>query len=252
MIFWQATHRRSVLAAGLALVLWEALARVADNRLFPPASEVAEELWSLIGDGDLVEGLLDTLGKGFVGLLIGVAAGVVLGRLMAASRTVAESVGPLVTAAFPIPRLAIYPLLVVALGAGREAAILLVAIEALFPILYSVRYGFASVSERYRWLMSNMRAPYLSREAIFARAITPALVAGLRNAVPIMLVVVVVTELMLGSSGAGFMIRDAATRFEPARGLAVVVALGILGALLNAVMRVAHRRTNPWSLSLQT
>jgi len=242
----------SLLAVVTGLALWEILASAADNYLFPTASDVATELQELLSDGSLIDALQDTLTKGLIGLAIGVTAGVLVGRLMASSQMVADSVTPLVSAVFPIPRLAMYPLLVVALGAGGEAAIVLVAVEAFFPIVYSAQVGFASVSERYRWLMRNVGASYLQREALASRAMTPSLVAGLRNAVPTVLVVVVVTELMMGSSGAGFLARDAGNHFEPARALAVVAALGIVGVLLNMVMRKFHERTQSWSLSRQS
>ncbi|MFF5979471.1 ABC transporter permease [Streptomyces olindensis] len=251
-VVWRSLNPLGLLAIGAGLALWQILASAADDYLFPPVSEVAGELRELLSDGTLTDALQETLAKGLLGLATGVTAGVVVGRLMAGSRLVTDSMAPLVSAVFPIPRLAIYPLLVIAMGAGGEAAVVLVAVEAFFPILYSVQIGAASVSQRYRWLMSNVGVSHLQREALVGRAMTPGLVAGLRNAVPTMLVVVVVTELMTGSSGAGFMVRDAGNQFEPARALAVVTALGIVGALLNAVLRKAHERTERWSLSLQS
>ena len=228
---------------------WQLAASSAQNYLFQPPVDVLSQLGELLAEGSLVDALLTTLTKGAIGLVIGVVTGVLVGRLMAASHRVNDAVAPLVSAAYPVPRLAIYPLLVIALGAGDRAAIVLVSVEAFFPILYSTQVGSSTVSQRYRWLMSNVGASYLRREALVARALMPSLMAGLRNAVPTVLIVVVVTELMMGSSGAGFLARDAGNQFEPARALAVVIALGLVGVVLNGIMRAAANRTQSWALS---
>ncbi|MBR8640551.1 ABC transporter permease subunit [Streptomyces tuirus] len=241
-----------LLAVAVGLALWQILAVQADNFLFPSLSAVVEAFWDSLRDGSLLEALQITLLKGLVGLLLGVAAALVLGRVMATSTVLTASLAPLISGVFPIPRLAMYPLMVVALGAGGQAAIALVAIEAFFPMLYSVQLGASSVTQRYRWLMSNVGASFGQREALVLRAMTPSVVAGLRNAVPTVLVVVVVTELVMGGSGTGFLVRDAGSQFEPARALAVVVALGIVGVMLNVLVKKLFERTQPWSLSLQS
>ncbi|WP_311243651.1 MULTISPECIES: ABC transporter permease [Microbacterium] len=240
-----------LIAVVVGILLWQLVSAVSGNYYFPTASQVAVDLGDMIVDGTLANALGITLGKALLGVLIGGVAGLLIGRLMVVSRYVADGLGPLVNAVYPIPRLALYPLLVVAFGAGGEATILLVSIEAFFPILYSTQVGAGSLSQRYRWLMGNTGASYLRREGIAMRAITPYLVAGLRNAVPTALIVVVTTELLLGSSGAGFLARDAGNQFLPARSLAVVFALGVVGVLLNIVMRLFYRRTQRWNLSLQ-
>lgn len=235
--------------AGLALplVAWEVAARRSDNRLTPTASEVWEALDEAITTGDLwFHGRL-TLFRGFLGLAIAIVAGVAIGILMARSRWVDAALRPLLDAAYPIPKLALYPVVILLLGFGGASKVWQVALECFFPIAYTTYAGAASIGRDTLWLARNTGAGQwrTTRDVVLPAAL-PSVLTGIRVATPIMLIVITVTELVGENRGLGFMIRDAQANFRAEMAMAVVLAIGIFGFLLDRLIVLVTRRAVFW------
>lgn len=226
---------------------WEVGARVADNRLLPPPVDVVQALYQLIVGGDLwFHGQL-TFQRGIIGLAIAVVSGLAFGIALARSPLMRAAFEPLLAATYPVPKLALYPLLILILGFGGASKITMVALECFYPIAYNTFSGVQHIDKRYFWLARNVEAPRSSRLAIMLRAATPSIMASMRMATPIMLVIMVVTELIGESRGLGYMIRQAGTDFEPAGALAVILFLGILGYVLDRLLVAATGRLAFWA-----
>lgn len=243
---WPRRVRRLV-AIVLPFAAWWLAAVAADNRLLPDPWSVFERLVALAADGTIWLHGQVTAQRGLVGLLIAVAVGVLLGIGMATTRWLDAVLEPLVSATYPVPKLALYPLLVLALGFGGEAKIAMVALECLYPVTLTTYAAVRSIDKHYLWLARNVGAGALARFEIIMRAISPAFVAALRMATPIMLVIMVVTELLGESQGLGYLIRRSSAEFDPETTMAVVLLLAIVGFALDRVIVFVGDVVGKWA-----
>ena len=136
-------------------------------------------------------------------------AGVVLGFLMARVRLFDRAFEPLFSFGYPIPRVALYPIFLTAFGLGHLSKIALIFLERLYPIAINTYYGTRAVNERYVWAARNMGASGLQ---VFCKVIVPAalpqIFAGLRIALPVALVIAILTEMIGATEGLGYLRRS--------------------------------------------
>lgn len=233
---------RRLLGVAIIVGLWEAVAHTSGNRLTPPIAVIGERIWFDVTSGALWFNAQVTLLRGFTGLAIAVVGGIVIGILMARSRWVDAALQPLLGATYPIPRLALYPLLILVLGLGAASKISLVAMECVYPMTLAAYAGARSVTRDQQWLTRNVGASWW--RTVFdvqIPAALPAILTGLRVASPIMLVVIIVTEMLGESRGLGFMIQQSRSYFEPEGVMAVIVVLGVLGFALDRLIVMVTR-----------
>ncbi|HZG94914.1 MAG TPA: ABC transporter permease subunit [Mycobacteriales bacterium] len=247
---WSRRLRR-IAAVVVPFMLWDFAAAASDNRLFPGPFRVFEELWEQLTDGTLWFHGRVTLLRGLAGLAIAVVVGVLLGVLMATVRWLDAALQPLIVATYPVPKLALFPLLVLLLGFGPASKIAMVALECSYPIILTTYAGVQAIDKHYFWLARNVGAGPLARLQLMLRAASPALMASLRMAAPIMLVVIVVTELIGESRGLGYLIRQAGADFQPATALSIVLLLGIIGFTVDRTIVALSARTTRWAAQVR-
>jgi ABC-type nitrate/sulfonate/bicarbonate transport system permease component len=243
---------RRLLGVALVVGAYEAVAQGSANRLTPPVSVIGERIWFDVTSGTLWYNAQVTLFRGFTGLGIAIVAGIVIGILMARSRWVDAAVQPLLGATYPIPRLALYPLLILILGLGAASKISLVAMECVYPMTLAAYAGARSVSKDQQWLTRNIGASWWRTiRDVQIPAALPAILTGLRVSAPIMLVVIIVTEMLGESRGLGFMIQQSRSFFEPEGVMAVIVVLGVLGFVLDRLIVALTRVLVFWERKVQ-
>ncbi len=238
---------RRVAAVVVPFILWDLLAATANSRLLPGPLAVAETLWQMLSDGTIWFHAQLTFQRGILGLTIAVVGGVLLGILLARVRWLDAALEPLIAATYPVPKLALYPLLILMLGFGAASKVAMVALECAYPIILTVYAAVQSIDKHYFWLLRNVEAKPRARFVVIARATTPAMVASLRMATPIMLVIMVVTEILGESRGLGYLIRRASTDFDPMTAMAVILLLAIIGFVLDRLIVFAANRTSRWA-----
>lgn len=243
---WPRLLRRTA-AIVLPFVAWWLLALVADSRLFPGPIPVFETLWGAIVDGSIWFHAQLTAQRGIIGLAIAIAVGVLLGVGMATVRWMNSILEPIISATYPVPKLALYPLLILALGFGAESKVMMVALECFFPVVLTTYAAARSMDKHYLWLARNVKAGALARFEIIMRAISPSFVAALRMAAPIMLVIMVVTELLGESRGLGYMIRRASAEFDPELTMAIVLLLAIVGFVIDRIIVLIGDIVGKWA-----
>jgi ABC-type nitrate/sulfonate/bicarbonate transport system permease component len=246
-----ASRLRRVAAVVLPFILWQLAAESAQNRLVPPPTLVFETLWDAIESGLIWDHGKITFARGLVGLGIAIAAGLAIGFAMARSRWVDAALHPTITALYPVPKLALFPVFILILGFGAWSKIALVALECAYPVIYNTYDGVQRTQRSFLWVARNVGAGRWERAKMFMRAATPSVMAALRMAVPIMLVVMVVTEFLGESRGLGYLIRRAGTEFEPESALAVILLLGIIGFVLDRLVVFLTRRLAFWERGVE-
>lgn len=230
---------------------WWLASTLADNRLFPPPDAVTDRMIQDLVDGPLLANAKVTLSRGLAGLGIAVVVGIAVGVAMARNRVVEAALGPLLAAFYPVPKLALYPVFILILGFGAWSKIALVALECAYPIAYNTFAGVQGIPRRYFWAARNFEAGRWDTLRMAMRAASPSVMASFRIAVPVMLVVITITELLGESVGLGFLIRDAGTQFLPEQAMSVILFLGIIGFVLDRLMVAATRRVAFWQRGIE-
>lgn len=229
------------------VVTYGLYATLSDNRLVPDLGQIWAALAELVVSGDLWFHARQTLQHGFTGLAIALVAGVLVALAMARSRLVDAALGPFMDGVYPIPKLALYPVVILVFGLGAASKVWQVGIECFFPIVYNVYAGARDIDRNYLWLSRSVGAGEVrTLRDVILPSTAPSILTGLRVATPIMLIVITVTELLGVSRGLGFLIADARANFDPARALAVVVVLGVLGFVFDRVLVWVTRRVVFW------
>ena len=231
------------------LLLWEILiqAGFGDRRFVPAPSDIAERFWLLAGSGELGEHVLATLWRIVVGYVIGVVPAVIIGLLMAMWRGVRIVVDPLIAALFPIPKVALMPLLLLAFGFGDASKMAVVAIGAFFPVVINTYTGAANIEPIYIDVARNYGA---SRLGMFTRIVffgaLPTTFAGLRTALAISFLVVVAAEFVAAKSGIGYLIWSSWQLLQVDAMFVGIVTIGVLGVVTSTIFREIERAVLPW------
>jgi NitT/TauT family transport system permease protein len=237
------------LLIGLALAAWEAAARsgVWSPLLFPSLAKIFHELALFFTKTEMLAEILVTLERALGGFALAAAAGVLLGMVMGRSRFVAGLVDPLFSGTYAVPKLALFPIFIFVFGIGSLSKIALVFLECLYPIVIMTSAGAREVNRVLLWSAQNMGA---SRAAILRRivipATTPFIFAGFRVAVPVAMIVVVITEMVASADGLGYQVIYALSSLKTDRMLAVVVVIAALGYALDKSVVLARDRLIYW------
>lgn len=239
---------------GLASILavlgaWEVAGRLGalNPVLMPRPSLVAETLWGILASGEFVSPLAHTLALFFVGYGIACALGVALGLLMGASPALYGLLEPLVELVRPLPKPALVPALFLFLGIGPATMVTVVVLAAVFPVLINTLQGVRGIDPV---LIDTARTFGCSRArtllAVVLPAAMPMILAGMRVALGLGLVLVVLAEMLAGESGLGYLILDLQRSFQIREMYAWIAVLAALGGGLAVAFDRADQRLVPW------
>jgi ABC-type nitrate/sulfonate/bicarbonate transport system permease component len=230
-----------------ALVVWEAWADAADSFVVPPASEVAERAWEVWPTADFLSEVAASLKRLAAGLAIGAAIGIPVGLLMGSSLVVRRALDPLVELLRATPAIAIVPVLLVVFDYGDSTLVAVIVFGVTFPVLIGTVEGVRAVSPEARDTASMLHVSRVERVfRIYLPAALPSIVAGLRVALSIGLVMVVLSELVAGEDGLGTYILDMQSQSNVPEVYAGIVFLGLLGYALNSLFLLVERRVLAW------
>ena len=231
------------------LVVWELLLRagIGDRRFIPAPSDIAERFFLLLRSGELEWHVLVTLYRVFAGFLVGSAPAVAIGLLMAMFKPVRIFVDPLIAALFPIPKIALMPLLLLAFGFGDASKVALVAIAVFFPVVVNTYAGAANIEKIYWDVAKNFGA---SQAVMFTRIVffgaLPMIFAGLRIALAVSFIVLVASEFVASKTGIGYLIWNSWELLQVDTMFVGIVAVGILGLITSVLFQEIERKVIPW------
>lgn len=231
------------------IVAWEGVARahILSSFLLPPLSTVLDRVWEDAQSGDLLLNLGVTLYRAMAGFAIAAVVGVTLGVVMARSAVVRWFFDPIVSVAFPMPKIAFLPIFMLWLGLYDVSKISMVVFNAIFPVITATIAAADGVDGYLLWSARSLGATerQLLREIILPAAL-PQVLTGLQVALPISLIVEIVTEMLMGGTGlGGAMIQ--ASRFADSPGVfAGIVEIAIAGLVLVKSISVIRRHMLVW------
>ena len=231
------------------LIAWELFARsgAVTPFMLPPFSAVVERIVDDAAGGELFRNLGVTLWRALAGFAIAAVAGVALGAAMARNAVVRWFFDPVVSAGFPMPKIAFLPIIILWLGLYDVSKITMVVLDAVFPVVTATIAGIAGVERELLWSARNMGAKRIEvLWQVVLPAALPQILTGLQVALPVALIVVVVTEMQMGGYGLGAAMMEA-SRFANSRGVfAGIVEVAVVGYALVAAMAWLRRRLLRW------
>jgi ABC-type nitrate/sulfonate/bicarbonate transport system permease component len=231
------------------LIVWQLLlmAGFGDRRFIPAPTDIAVRYWRMLVSGELATHTGVTLVRVFAGFIIGAVPGVAMGLLMAMFRPVRIFFDPLIATLFPIPKIALMPLLLLAFGFGDASKIALVAIAVFFPVIVNTYVGAANIEKIYWDVAKNYGA---SQTVMFTRIVffgaLPMIFAGLRIALAVSFIVLVAAEFVATKSGIGYLIWNSWELLQVDIMFVGIVTVGILGLITSALFQEIERKVIPW------
>ena len=237
----------------LLLLLWELASRsgIIPARTLAAPSAVIGTLADMIVSGELLANLLVSFGRALAGLAIGVTIGVVLGLIAGLSRSGEAAVDPLMQIKRTIPVLALTPLFIVWFGIGETPKIALIAFGTIIPVYLNLYGGIRGVDLR---LLDAARSFGLSRIDqvwhVILPAALPQLLVGLRYALSVSILVLVVAEQINASAGIGYLINNARDFMRTDIIVVCLMVYAILGLGADWLVRTIETRALVWRPSI--
>lgn len=237
------------------LLTWELLPRlgIVPGRFMPPASEAIATLFHNFTLTAFWEAVGDTMWQWLLGMLIAVTAAAVLGFIIGSSTFLRRFTNSTIEFLRPVPSVALIPLAVLMFGISTQSALLLIVYASFWQVLIQVLYGVADVDNV---AMNTARSYGLGtlariRYVIFPTTL-PYLMTGVRLAAAVALILAITAQLIIGVPGLGAEISKAQSGGAYPSMYALVLATGLLGVLINLVMRVIERKVLAWHSSVRT
>jgi ABC-type nitrate/sulfonate/bicarbonate transport system permease component len=233
----------------LLLAIWQgvAVSGIVTPFQLPSLTRVFGLIWSDAVSGDLWINTGVTLYRALAGFFIAAGGGIVLGMAMSRIRLAQWFFDPLVSIGFPMPKIAFLPVIILWLGVYDTSKIAMIVFDAIFPVIAATVIAIQGVERELIWSARNMGAN--EREVLWQvvlPAALPQIMTGLQVALPISLIVAVVTEMLTGGYGlGGAMIQ--ASRFANSTGVfAGIVEIAVVGYVLVKAMAIIRRRLLAW------
>ncbi|CUH96973.1 putative membrane protein [Propionispora sp. 2/2-37] len=239
----------SILSPFSLLLLWEigASLQIIDTRLFSSPSHIIQSFIPLLLSGNLPYNTLVSVQRILLGFIAGAIPGVLLGISMGLSPIVRSTIEPLISATYPIPKLALMPLILLIFGLGETSKIFTIAIGVFYLVVMNTMVGVLTIDKIYLDVAKNFGA---SRKHFYLTVALPGalpmIFAGLKLGMGMALILIVAAELSAAQAGIGWMIWRAYDMFDIEQMFAALITLSVLGYIFSLLLDMIERWALPW------
>ncbi len=248
------SRRERALAIGLEitvplllLVLWGVLSAGSKTFYFPPLTDILttfKDTWLFKRVGSDV---VPSLERMFGGFAIAVVLGVLGGLLLGLSPRARRAAAPIVEFLRAIPPPALLPFAILVVGVGASMKVFIIAFVCVWPILLNTIDGVTSVDPTLRDTTRVYGIPDRDRIwRVMLPAASPQIFAGLRTAVSLALILMVISEMVASTNGIGYFVLQSQRTFSIPEMWSGILLLGILGYVLNGGFVLLERRLLRW------
>jgi sulfonate transport system permease protein len=238
----------------VTLAAWQVLssAGVIPARVLPAPSDVVAAGWRLAASGELAKNIWVSFWRAIVGLAIGGGIGFALGLANGLSRRSERALDSTLQMVRNIPHLALIPLVILWFGIDETAKVFLVALGVFFPIYINTQHGIRSVDPQ---LVEMAQAYGMKPSQLFRRVYLPgalpSIFVGLRFALGIMWLTLIVAETIAASSGIGYMAMQAREFLLVDVVVLSILIYALLGKLADTTARLLERLCLGWHPAFQ-
>ena len=232
------------------IIGWYALAEshIFLNTLVPQPHQVFQSLISLFSKGIILSDTGLTLYRIIISFAFSTLVGVPLGLVLGYSRTAYKMFLPVVDFFRSVPATALFPLFILFFGINDMSVFAATVFGAVFLIIINSMYGVNNASKSRILLAKTMNASHLQifRKVVFYEAL-PYVFVGLRQALSLSIIIVIVTEMFFGSgTGLGYRIFNFNLLYDSSDMYAVIILVGIIGYALNQVFIRFEKKIIHW------
>jgi sulfonate transport system permease protein len=238
----------------LILLGWQAAARLGTipANVLPAPSDVLAAGWRMALSGELLDNIAVSFRRAATGFLIGGGLAFAFGLLNGLSRIGETLTDTTIQMIRNIPNLALIPLVILWFGIEDDARIFLVALGVFFPVYVNTFHGIRTVDAQ---LVEMARSYGMPRRDLFRRVILPgalpSIFVGLRYALGIMWLTLIVAETIAANSGIGYMAMNAREFMLIDVVVLAILLYALLGKLADSVARVLERLFLQWHPAFQ-
>ena len=226
---------------------WWLLAVVAGKNFIPTPPQTLAAAQQILADGTLVRATLESIGVFLSGYVLAAVVAIPVGLVMGGIRVLGAAFEPYVDALSAMPRVAFIPLIIVFLGLGLQAKIVIVFIGAALPILINTYAGVLNCDGE---LVEMARSAGARDRQIFVKIMLPGslpyITAGLRVGASLALINTVVAELYTAVNGLGGLLSIYGNSFRMAPYFVVVFVLGAVGVAVMQSLKLLERNMARW------
>jgi NitT/TauT family transport system permease protein len=248
---WFHTHAstlRGLLSLAVVASLWEIAGRSGRWPLIlAPVSDIWSKFLELAASGELLRHVTVSVNEFIVGFAVAAVVGILLGVLIASSKTARDVIDPWVSAVYATPTVALAPLFIFVFGIDQPSKMAVVFLLAVFPIIINTATGITSTDRVY---VEAARSFSANRLQIFQKVLIPGalpfIVAGLRLGIGRGLVGVVIGEFIGARAGLGYLIFKSSQGFQIDAMWVGVFLLAGTGVLAVSILQRVERRMAPW------
>ena len=251
-LFERALHSELFIAIAsplLILLVWEIVVRIhlLDARFFPAPLSVIGELILLAQSGQLFIDIGWTLLRVVIGTLLGTILGVVLGIFLGLSPMVRAFVQPAISALYPVPKIALFPLVMLIFGIGEASKWAIVAVAVFFQVFYSTLAGVVNIDRIYLDVASNFKATrWQTFYSVAIPGALPFIFTGFQLGLGMALIVVVIAENFGTQVGVGFLIWRSWQIFEVRDMYVGLIVVALMGYCFQLLLQRLQKAIIPW------
>jgi ABC-type nitrate/sulfonate/bicarbonate transport system permease component len=249
--------RRWAVFAGCVLA-WQLATAAARDPYFPTPVTIAHTMYNnwfsgpagqLFLTGEAVDNVLPSIGRILAGWAIGGAIGIVVGLLLGRSRVWLDYTRPLINLLRALPAPALLPVFLVLFDLGTPVQLATIVFGVVWPVLLNTIQGAQAVDPVQ---IDTAKAFGRRSFVVVLPAALPKICAGLRIALSLSLVLMVISELVGATNGIGYQLQVASHSFDMPATWAWIALLGLLGNALNAAFLAVERRALSWHYTRQS
>jgi len=233
----------------LLLILWQAAAELdwINQRVLPAPSNVIQAGWRLLISGELGHHLYASFWRAATGFAIGAGLGLLLGLITGLSRIGEALFDTSLQMLRNIPPLAILPLVILWFGIDEPAKIFLVAFGTLFPVYLNTYHGIRSLDKD---LLEMARSYDVSGKALLLHVVLPgalpSILVGVRYALSIAWIILIVAETLATNSGIGYLAANAREFMQTDVVVLSILLYALLGKAVDILVRRLEQRCLRW------
>lgn len=231
------------------IVIWQIASSsgLLQSRVLPAPTAVVTAFWDLLLSGELWKHVQVSASRALIGLLIGGGLGLFLGLLNGSSKIASTLLDTTLQMIRNIPALALIPLVILWFGIDESAKLFLVAVGVFFPIYINTYHGIRSVDPQ---LIEMGKSYGLTRWQLYKEIILPgalpSILVGLRFALGLVWVLLIVAETISAQSGIGYMTMNAREFLQTDVVLVGILLYALLGKLADVLAVLLEKYLLRW------
>lgn len=244
----------SVLGFVVLGLTWEFLPRfgVIDERFFPQLSVLLKRIFQLVQTRQFWIYVGSTTRTWALGLLVATVLGVILGLIIGLVPGARRFTHSTIEFLRPIPSVALIPGVILVFGTRFQSGIVLITYASVWPVLLQILYGLNDIDPVARETSRSFHFSFSGYIRYVAwPTLLPYLVTGIRLAASIALVLAVTAEMVIGTVGIGQAMVVAQNSANVVDTYAYVIVAGVMGVMINVVVRIVEKRTLWWHPSVR-